>query len=275
MSDQPPLFEIIPRRNSTYLSIGAGGVLLILVLGGLYAIGLRLAHLTTDGKLAAFDLDSEGSIASWCSIVLLFSCGLTTLLVRRLRVAARCATTEGRLWFAVSVLWFTMSVDEGASLHEAFKELMARLTGTRILGDGSIYWVLPYFLVLTATGLFLLRVARRCRTAIACLLGAGASYAIAVIAQLELFLGNHPAIETCVEESCEMLGGLFILLTLGLHARSVVLELERPASTTAGAGTEQPWHEETDDTLVIESPRKPAAPHWIRTQHATARDRRP
>lgn len=274
MRHPPLLSELIPRRNSTYLTIFAGGVSLILILGGLYVLGFRLAYLTTDGKLAALDLDSEGSIASWCSIVLLFSCGLTTMLVRRLRVAASCSPTEGRLWLAVSALWFTMSLDEGASLHEAFKEMMARLTGTRILGDGSVYWVVPYFLLLSASGLFMLRAARGCSAAVASLVGAGISYAIAIIAQFEFFIGNHPAIETWIEESCEMLGGLFILLSLGLYARSVVLELEQPAATGGGAGTKEQWCEENDETLVIEPPAKRTGPHWNRTERATERNTR-
>lgn len=272
MSRPPLLSELIPRRNSTFLTIFSGGVLLNLSLGGLYAIGFRLAHLTTDGKLAALDLDSEGSIASWCSIVLLFMCGLATLSVRRLRVAARCSLIESRLWLAVCLLWFTMSLDEGASLHEAFKEVIARITGTRILGDGSIYWAVPYFLLLSASGLFVLRAALRCPPAVASLLGAGVSYAIAIIAQFEFLLGKHPAIETWIEESCEMLGGLFILLTLGLYARSVVLELERPTITADSAGTKQHWREETDDTLVIEMPAKRSGPHWDRTVKAIKRN---
>jgi hypothetical protein len=226
MSRPPLLSELIPRRNSTFLTIFSGGVLLILLLGGLFAISLRFAHLTTDGKLAALDLDSEGSIASWCSIVLLFSCGLAALVVRRLRVTAGCPASERRMWLACAFVWFTMSLDEGASLHEAFKEAMVRVTGTRILGDGSIYWAVPYFLLLSAGGWFLLRVARPCRGAVSCLLGAGTSYAVAVVAQFEFLLGSQPAIETWIEESCEMLGGLFILLTLGLYARSVVVGWE-------------------------------------------------
>ena len=274
MNRPPLLSELAPRRDSTFLVIFAGGVLLNLLLGGLYAIGFRLAHLTTDGKLAALDLDSEGSIASWCGIVLLFLCGLATLLVRRLRVAAGCSPSERRLWLAVSFLWFTMSLDEGASLHEAFKELMSRLTGTRILGDGSIYWAVPYFLLLSASGLFILRAARRCPAAIICLLSAGITYAIAVIAQFELLLGNQPAVETWIEESCEMLGGLFILLTLGLYARSVVVDLERPTVIAGNAGTSEQRHDESDDTLVIETPNTRTGPHWNRTKHATKRSTR-
>jgi hypothetical protein len=229
MSDLPRLTELVPRRGSSVLYIFAGGVVVIVLLGGLYALGFRLAHLTTDGKLAAFDLDAEGSIASWFSIVLLFACGLAALLVRRLRVAAGCSASERRMWLACGLLWITMSLDEGASLHESFKEVMVRLTGTRLFGDGSVYWVLPYFLLLCASGLFVLHAARRSPISVASLLGAGTSYAVAVIAQFEFWLGNHPAIETWIEESCELLGGLLILLTLTLYARTIVIELEQAA----------------------------------------------
>ena len=164
-----------------------------------------------------------------------------------------------------------MSLDEGASLHEAFKEMMARVTGTRILGDGSIYWAVPYFLLLSASGLFVLQAARRCPAAIASLLFAGTSYAIAIVAQFEFFLGNHPAIETWIEESCEMLGGIFILLALGLYARSVVLELERIAVIAGGRAAAEQGSTGNEVALVIEMPTTRAGPHWSRKAQATER----
>ena len=237
MGRPPLLADVVPRRNGTFFIILAGGAAIILMLGVLYAVGIRLAPLTSDGHVAAFDLDSEGSIGSWFSIVLLFVCGQATLVVRRLRVAAGCARRESREWFAVALVWFTMSLDEGASLHEGFKEMMARLVGSRILGDGSIYWIVPYFVALSASGLFLLVAARRTPAAVVFLLAAGASYAVAVVMQLGVVFPTRPMLATWIEESCEMLGDLLILMTLGLHARSVVAMMEQTGHSVAGRGS--------------------------------------
>ncbi len=239
MGNSPRLADVFPRRNVTYLFMLISGFTAILFFGGLHFLGQRLAGLTTDGKIAAFDLDSEGSIASWFSIVLLFVCALASLVVGRLRVAQDCTQFESLGWRSVALLWLTMSIDEGASLHEAFKELMTRMTGTRILGDGSIYWAVPYTVLLLSAGLFLLWAARRSLPALACLAGAGISYAVAVVAQLEWLLQNRPSIETWIEESCEMLGGLFILLTLVLYARSDGFQIEQPTIAETSSRDEE------------------------------------
>jgi hypothetical protein len=226
MNHPPLLSDLIPRRNVTYGFLFLGGTAIILCLGALYGLGFRLAGLTTDGQVAAFDLDREGSIASWYSITLLFLCGLTTLLIRTLRYAAGSPRSERRAWLLVSVLWFCMSLDEGGSLHEGFKEAVVRVTGSRIFGDGSLYWAMPYFVLLSAAGVFLLDRTRKNLPALLCLFTAGGAYGVAAAGQLDLALAGRPILETWLEESCEMLGDLCILLCLLLHARSIVCETE-------------------------------------------------
>ena len=227
MTNSPALLsDLVPRRHVTYGLIFVAGVSIILCLGGLYAVGFRLARLTTDGQVAAFDLDHEGSIASWFSIALLFLCGLTTLLIRKLRCEAGCTRSEQRAWLLVSSVWIWMSVDEGSSLHEAFKEVVVKITGSRIFGDGSIYWAVPYFVLLSAAGLFLLSKTQRDYASLLCILVAGLSYGLAAAGQLDLLLAGRPILETWLEETCEMLGNLLILLCLMLHARSVVRDVE-------------------------------------------------
>jgi hypothetical protein len=233
MNNPPLLSDLVPRRNVTYSYLFAGGVSIILCLGALYWLGFRLAQFTTDGQVAAFDLDHEGSIASWFSITLLFLCGSTTLLIRALRHAAGCSSRERRVWLLVSLLWFCMSLDEGASLHEGFKEAVAKLAGSRLFGDGSIYWAVPYFMLLSAAGLFLLGKTWRNLPSIVCLLSAGIAYGLAAVGQLDLILAGRPILETWLEESCEMLGDLCILFCLLLHARSIVSETEpKPVGRT-------------------------------------------
>ena len=210
-----------------YLLLLLGGAGIILLLCALYGMGTTLSSMTTDGTVAAFDLDAEGSIASWFSASLLMFCGLTALLVRKVQAnLGGWFPVDRRGWLAVSMVWFIMSLDEGASLHEGFKEMMVRLVGTRIIGDGSVYWVVPYFFILSVTGMFLLCSFRRTPAALTCLFSAGLCHSIAVLSQMEWILrGVWPA-QIMVEESAEMMGYLLILLALALHARSLVFELE-------------------------------------------------
>jgi hypothetical protein len=227
MANAPLLTDLIPRRTSAYLAVLVAGVVTVLILGGLYALGIKLSALTTDGRVAAFDLDCEGSVGTWFSIIVLFLCGLASLLIRRLRrVQPGCTSRERCVWLAVSLVWFTMSLDEGASLHEGFKEMMAMVLGTRLMGDGSIFWAVPYFVALSAAGSFMLWAMRRTRPAVLCLFSAGGCYTFAVAAQLELILRDLGPWEIWLEESFELMGDLCILVALGLHARSLVFEIE-------------------------------------------------
>lgn len=216
----PRLAELVPRRAAFYVILLISGFSIVLALGLLYRIGLLLGPRTTDGVVSAFDLDSEGSIASWFSIIVLFLCGLVTLLVRTLRMAAGAGRHESIGWLAVACLWFLMSLDEGASLHEGFKEMMVLITGRRIMGDGSVYWAVPYFALLSAAGLFLLNHVRRSSAAVICLLSSGFCFAIAIAAQLDFILRGKPFLETWLEESGEMMGQLLILACVSMFARS-------------------------------------------------------
>ena len=228
MSRIPPVTILVPRNNVTYCCALLAVLCTIVALDSLYVAASALAPWTTDGMVAALDLDAEGSIAAWVSIVLLFLCGLGSLVVRTVRqTMADCRAWEGVCWLAVSLLWFTMSLDEGASLHEGFKELMVLATGTRVAGDGSIYWVVPYFLVLSTAGCFLLWAIRHCRSAVVSLVLAGGCYGLAAAVQLELLFEGRWPTQIWVEESAEMLADLLLLMTLALYARSLVEQIER------------------------------------------------
>src|SRR6185437_14927387 len=93
-----------------------------------------------------------------------------------------------RIWLWASAVWFLMSLDEGASLHEGFKEMMTAITGHRVLGDGSIWWIGAYLLVLGIVGIRSALDMRACRSALATMLGGGLAFAAAVITQLQWFM---------------------------------------------------------------------------------------
>jgi len=187
----------------------------------------QLAGMTHDGRVAAFDLDGEGGLAVWFSCALLASASLVALLVysvRRHRLDDYHA--RYRVWLWAAACWLLMSLDEGASLHEGFKEFMTAVTGRRILGDGSVWWVGAYLIVLGTVGMRLLLEMRPCRTSRAALGGAAAAFATAVVAQLQWIMPQTGLRGVMVEEGCEMLGDLLLLLSMALHARFVILQAQ-------------------------------------------------
>jgi len=218
----PTLAILVPRRPRTYVLMAIAGLAAICVLGGLYILSFRLASYTTDGSVAAFDLDAEGSIACWLSVALLLVTAQVSLLIATLCHSLGRPAGQTRAWLALAALWGCMSLDEGASLHEGFKELMTLLLGTRIFGDGSIYWVVPYAIAVGLAALFLLARCRRNPAALACLISWVAAHLIAVATQLELVLAGRWPLQILVEESAELAGYMSLLMAQLLYARSLL-----------------------------------------------------
>jgi hypothetical protein len=227
MDVQPRITDIVPRRNAVLCLLVFAALLVIAGLEALYFYMPRLAGLTTDGRIAAFDLDSEGSLGAWFSSLLLLSSALMSLMVWSLR-RHRLDDYHGRyrIWFWAAATWFMMSLDEACSLHEGFKEMMTHLTGQRLLGDGSVWWIMAYCLVLGTVGMRLVLEMRACRSSTATLALAGLCWVVAVVAQVEGILPRSGARGVMIEEACEMAGDVLLLLAMTLHARYVIFEVE-------------------------------------------------
>lgn len=227
MENQPRITDFIPQRPWVLL------VLLVVnlaVIGGLiwlYSLMPHWAAHTTDGRIAAFDLDSEGSLGAWYSSTVLALAATYAMLVYHLR-RHRIDDYRGRYrtWFLAALCFAMMSIDESASLHEGFKEMMTLLTGHRLYGDGSVWWIMAYGAVLGWIGIRLLLDLRECWSSLLTMLAAGLSYGAAVAVQLELVLESKGAVGVMVEEGLEMLGNVLLWLGCTLHARYIVRDIQ-------------------------------------------------
>jgi len=227
MDQQPRLTDLVPRRLGGFILVLAAGLSVVAALECLYFWMPQLADRTTDGRVAAFDLDGEGSLAVWFSSMTLALAGMVAVLVFAVR-RHRTDDFPGRyrVWLWAATCWFLMSIDETSSLHEGFKEMMVLLTGTRVFGDGSIWWVAVYFFLLGSVGTRLLVDMRECWLSSGVLLGTAACYLVAVVAQLGWILPESGARGVMLEEGAEMVGNLMLLLAMGLHARHVILDAQ-------------------------------------------------
>jgi len=227
MDRQPRLTDLVPNSIA---GLAVWFVACAAMIGGLEALYYfmpQMAAHTTDGRIAAFDLDGEGSLAVWFSSTTLAAAAAVALVVFTLRKhRADDYHARYRIWIAAAICWFGMSVDESASLHEGFKEMMTGLTGERGFGDGSIWWVGAYALVLGAVGIKLVLDMRECIASTALLVLAGAAYAAAVVTQLNWILPDSGARGVMLEEGLEMGGNVLLLLSMMAHARHVILEIE-------------------------------------------------
>ncbi len=227
MDEQFRLTDLVPSRLGVYLAILVVGLGIVAGLEGLYLWMPRLAAFTSDGRVAAFDLDGEGSLAVWFSSMTLAAAGLVAVLVFTVR-RHRKDDYQGRyrVWLWAAMCFTLMSLDETASLHEGFKEMMTLVTGSSVFGDGSIWWVTAYFFLLGAVGTRLVVDMRECFLSTATILAAAACYLAAVGAQLGFILPESGARGIMVEEGAEMVANLLLLLAMGLHARHVILDAQ-------------------------------------------------
>lgn len=227
LDEQWRLTDLVPLRRSTYLLILLAATAMIVGLEALYSVSGRMSAMASDGRVAAFDLDGEGSLCVWfSSTTLLLAAGAALLVYSVRRFRRDDYHGRYRVWIWAALAFLVMAIDETASLHEGFKEMMTWLTGNRVFGDGSFWWVLAYFFLLGSIGSRLLVDMRECRTSVLVLLASAACFVVAVAAQLGLVLPESGERGIMLEEGAEMFGDVFLFLAMLLHARHVVLDAE-------------------------------------------------
>ena len=269
MDERPRLTDLVPRRLSVFALLLSAALAVVAGLEVLYFWMSELTPTTTDGCVAAFDLDGEGSLANWFSSVILILAGLLAVLVYTIR---RHKTDDYRgyyrIWLWAAMCWFLMGIDEASSLHEGFKEMMIYLTGTPVYGDGSLWWVVPYFFLLGAVGSRLLLDMLACRLSSAALVACAGCYVLAVVAHFGWILPQNGAKGVMLEEGAEMIGNLMLLLAMGLHARHVILDAEGLLPRREPQ-PQQDWEEEeqqADEWIKVDSAHGTPQPLLKRTK---------
>ena len=175
-------------------------------------------------RLAVFDLAGRGSLAAWFSSLALLAASLVAVLVYSVR-RHQMDDYQGRyrVWLWAALCCFLMASDAAAGLHEGFRDLMTLATDDPLLGDGSIWWVIGYTLLLGAVGIRLLIDAWPCRPSTARYCWRPAP-----------FRGRHradgvvPGAEAdrrvLIVQGTAMAGHRLLLLAMGLHARYVLAD---------------------------------------------------
>lgn len=231
---QPRVTDLVPQRYSMLaLALIAG----LAVVAGLEAVYLwlpELSAMTSDGHLAAIDLEAEGALASWFSSTMLALAAVVAAVIFSVR-RHRQDDYHGRyrVWLWAAALWMTMSIDESASLHEAFKELASHFSGQRGYGDGSIWWIAGYGLIFAAVGTRLLLEMRCCRLSSTSLVAAVGCYVAAVVVKIGVVPMLHGAYAVMTEEGCEMVGNVLLLFSMAVHARYTILDAQGMVKTRA------------------------------------------
>ena len=155
------LLDLVPRRLFTWTVLTAAAVAAI--------VGLPFAYAWMAGRaaaggsvLAALGVAAKGSLASWFSSLLLLGAVVAALLTYTVR-RHRTDDYQGRTASGFgprprACCWPPIRRPACA----AFREMMTTLTGTPLLGNGDLWWVVAYAIIFGAIGSRVLIDVRSC-----------------------------------------------------------------------------------------------------------------
>ena len=224
LEEQPRLVDLVPERPIFFALLLVAGLAVIAGLEALYVWVPEIVG-TPAGRIAALDLGGNGSLAGWFSSLVMLAAGGVALLVYSVR-RHRADDYRGRyrIWLWAAACWFLLATDQSASLHDGFRDLMHRATGSLLLGDGSVWWIMACGLLLVWVGTKLLIDLWPCRLSSASLGLAASCYAAAVLVRLA-WPSPHDALRPIMlQQGAAMSGHVFVSLAMGLYARHVILD---------------------------------------------------
>lgn len=231
MDRQPRVVDLLPRHYGWLALVFFLGAVGIAALEAGYYYLPQLVKFSVSGRIAALDLAGEGNLASWLSTALLTAAAVTAWVVYGIR-KHRADDYHGRyrIWFVAASAWLFLGMDEAASLHEALRDLAVGLSGEHGIGQGSVWWLGVFGLVLGFVGLRLALEMRECRLSTTLLLMCALVYSAAAVVLLNGEMHWFPQLAgaeaVMLEEGLTMTANLLLLTSQLVHARYVVLEAE-------------------------------------------------
>jgi hypothetical protein len=228
LDQQPRLTDFIPRR---LLTLGLLFVLGAGLIAGVEAVYRELPGLITSlgiQRIAAFDLSAPPNIGCWLTTVLLQGAALLCWMIYRIR-RHRLDDYRGRyrVWLWGACCWALMSIDAGCQLHDALGDLMVKLTGTKLTGDGSAWSVLIFFFLVVPVGLRLTVDMRDSFSSVLLMLVSGGLAAFAVAVHLHWVVLKLTSVElVMVQAGAPMAADLMLAMALLVHARHLIFDAE-------------------------------------------------
>jgi hypothetical protein len=221
------LVDLIPRRLVWFVLALVVGLGVIAAIEALHVWTPRILPSKPGQPPAMFDLAATGSLAAWVSSLVLLTAGLVALAVYAVR-RHKVDDYRGhyRVWLWAASCWFLMAADTGTGLHTAFQTIMTTWAGTRVLGDGSIWWIFPGLLLLGGVGSRLLLDMWPCRLSIIALVLTAGCYGAALAVHFDWLSRGMEGQRTLVLRGGLMLGHLCLVLAMGLQARYVLLDAQ-------------------------------------------------
>jgi len=131
-----------------------------------------------------------------------------------------------RVWLWAALWWVLMSADQVAGINEGFAQVMIHLTGTRLVGDGWLWSWIPCVLLLGMVGSRLAVDMWPCRLSTAALALAGFGGGLAVATESGWLIVDDGPGQVMFAAGARLSSALLLLLSMGFHARYVLLDAE-------------------------------------------------
>jgi hypothetical protein len=258
---QPRLLDLVPR--------GKIGLFLLFVAAGVVVAGLEAAYAWMLNRVAAggacpavLDLAAKGSLGCWIASLWLLASSAAAFLVYSIR-RHRTDDYQGRyrIWLWAAACWFILAADQAASLSDGFCDLMIALTGTPLWGDGTLWWAIPYALILGAVGSRLLMDIRSSRLAFCAMLTAIIVLLLVMAGRLGWIPFDGAARKVMVLAGADMIGGLLLLTAITLYARHEIFDAEGllPRREKQSDKESDEENEEEESSPVVVKPPSSAA----------------
>ena len=223
MEDDTLLTDMIPKRLGTYwilFFLGCGVITLLEFCH--FKLSLIKQTLNLE-QIPALDLMHQGSLASWFAALLWITAAFFSILVYFIRNSEFDTRRMSDIWVWGAMACIYLSMDQVSRIRDLFRDVMVHYTGTPLYGSGSVWWLAGYILIFGMIGTRVLAEMRHYLPACNALLMSGVCFIVAFCAELGVFVSDIPDLGVMVRAGAEMCGGLFLVLSIGLYGRYLII----------------------------------------------------
>lgn len=246
LNQQPRLIDLIPNRPWVLASWFFGGLTIV----GLLELACGYLCLAGGGSLGIaqiFDMGRKDCLASWFAQLMLVAAAVVACLVYSIR-RHRTDDYQGRyrVWIWAALAWFYLAADKVAGIHEAIQQTLVQLSGTTLVGDGALWWIIPYALLGGAIAFRLLWDLRESWPTLTMLSLAAAVYGVALGWRLSAAPDEPLVRQAMFQQGAELVGHWLSLLAVCTYLRHVIRDAQgllprrepKPASATMDKSAE-------------------------------------
>lgn len=231
MSNRVSDINLIPKNAVVYWLFLLISVLSVLGLELLYLGMPKISEKLGRESIEAFDIGEKGSISVWYVSMLWFLASIVSLQCFMIAYRSKSTQKHSDVWIWSTAVFFYMSLDSATGMRDLFRDTMIFLSGTPIHGDGSIWWIGLYVIVFGMIGTRILGSIRHYLLSCNALLVCGCSHIIAACVEMNILDTTklHELIihQNMVKTALEILGNIFLVLSISLFARHLKISLEQ------------------------------------------------